>query len=72
MRVRIHDHAHLDICYNMSTCMYECNCTPNHPMVDQLDRDWGCAALQWVKHLSNHRPVSFYRHANYYMCMCAD
>ena len=33
----------------------------NHPMADQLDRDWGCAALQWVKQLSNHRPVSFYR-----------
>ena len=33
----------------------------DHLMVDQLDCDWGCAALQWVKHLSNHRPISFYR-----------
>ena len=37
-------------------CVYS-----SRPMVDQLDRDWGCAALQWVKHLSNHRPVSFQR-----------
>ena len=33
----------------------------NHTLADQLDRDWGCSALQWVKHISDHRPVSFFR-----------
>ena len=33
----------------------------NHPLADQLDRDWGCSALDWSKGLSNHRPISFFR-----------
>ena len=33
----------------------------NHHLMDQLDHEWGCSPLQWVKRLSHHRPVSFFR-----------
>ena len=33
----------------------------NHHFMDQVDREWGCAALSLVKTLSNHRAVSFFR-----------
>ena len=33
----------------------------NQHLTDQLDRWHGCSALQWVRHLSAHRPVSFTR-----------
>ena len=33
----------------------------NHHLMDQLDHEWGCSALRWVKRLSHHRPVSFFR-----------
>ena len=35
----------------------------NHHLMDQLDRDWGCAALAWTKAMSDHRPVSMFRRA---------
>jgi exonuclease III len=33
----------------------------NHHLTDQLDRRIGCAALAWVRQLSAHRPVAFFR-----------
>ena len=33
----------------------------NHHVSDQMDAKFGCACLDWVPHLSNHRPVVFYR-----------
>ena len=35
----------------------------NHHLMDQLDRDWGCAALAWAKPMSDHRPISMFRRA---------
>ena len=35
----------------------------NHHLMDQLDHEWGCSALNWTKRLSHHRPVSFCRRA---------
>ncbi len=33
----------------------------NQHVSDQLDAKYGCAALDWVQHLSHHRPVTFFR-----------
>ena len=30
-------------------------------VADQLDAQLGCAALDWCKHLSDHRPIIFFR-----------